>query len=192
MTRRIPPAAVRELLLAGGELALLDVREQGVHYRGHPFFACSLPLSRLELMVEDLVPRRTAPVVLLDSGTENLAERAAGKLATLGYTDLAIIENGCAGWQASGGELFSGVNVPSKAFGEFVEHRFETPRIPPDELQRLKDSGKRLVILDSRPFEEYHRMNIPGGIDVPGAELAYRVHDLAPDPATLVVVNCAA
>ena len=29
MTRRIPPAAVRELLLAGGELALLDAREQG-------------------------------------------------------------------------------------------------------------------------------------------------------------------
>ncbi len=34
-------------------------------------------------------------------------------------------------------------------------------------------------------------MNIPGGIDVPGAELAWRVHDLAPDPDTLVVVNCA-
>ena len=28
------PAALRERLLAGGELALLDVREQGVHYRG--------------------------------------------------------------------------------------------------------------------------------------------------------------
>lgn len=34
-------------------------------------------------------------------------------------------------------------------------------------------------------------MNIPGGIDAPGAELAYRVHDLAADPDTLVVVNCA-
>jgi rhodanese-related sulfurtransferase len=34
-------------------------------------------------------------------------------------------------------------------------------------------------------------MNIPGGINVPGAELAWRVHDLAPDPDTLVVVNCA-
>src|SRR5262245_3591452 len=34
-------------------------------------------------------------------------------------------------------------------------------------------------------------MNIPGGIDVPGAELAWRIHDLAPNPDTLVVVNCA-
>src|SRR3546814_14009942 len=40
-------------------------------------------------------------------------------------------------------------------------------------------------------MDEYHKMNIPGGIDVPGAELVYRVRDLAPDPDTLVVVNCA-
>jgi len=191
MTKTVTPAQVRELLLGGGELALLDVREQGVHYQGHPFYACSLPLSRLELMIEDLVPCRTVAVVLLDGGTEGLVERAAAKLGALGYTDVAILEGGCAGWQASGGELFSGVNVPSKAFGEFVEHHYQTPRIPPNALKRLQETGRQLVILDSRPFEEYHRMNIPGGMDVPGAELAYRVHDLAPDPATLVVVNCA-
>src|SRR5439155_10857323 len=70
-------------------------------------------------------------------------------------------------------------------------HHCETPRIAAQELKRLQESGTKLVILDSRPYEEYHRMNIPGGIDVPGAELAYRVHDLAPDRETLVVVNCA-
>ena len=42
------PAQLRARLLAREELALLDVREQGVHYTGHPFFACSLPLSRLD------------------------------------------------------------------------------------------------------------------------------------------------
>jgi rhodanese-related sulfurtransferase len=191
MTQRISAGRLRERLVEGSELALLDVREQGVHYQGHPFYACSLPLSRLELMVADLVPRRTALIVLLDGSDEGLAERAAGKLAALGYTDIVILAGGCAGWQAAGGELFSGVNVPSKAFGEFVEHHFGTPRIPPQELKRLKDSGTRLVVLDSRPYDEYHRMNIPGGVDLPGAELAYRVHDLAPDPDTLVVVNCA-
>jgi rhodanese-related sulfurtransferase len=186
----VTPAELRERLLSGAELALLDVREQGVHYKGHPFFASSLPLSKLELMVLDLVPRSSAPLVLLDGGSEGLAERARDKLAQLGYSNIAILEGGCAAWKATGGELFSGVNVPSKAFGEFIEHRFQTPRIPPAELKRLKDSGRKLVILDSRPWEEYHRMNIPGGIDVPGAELVYRVHDLA-GPDTLVVVNCA-
>jgi rhodanese-related sulfurtransferase len=185
------PAQLRERLLAGGELALLDVREQGVHYQGHPFFACSLPLSKLELMAFDLVPRRSAPLVLLDGGTEGLAERARSKLQALGYTDIEILEGGCAAWRDSGGELFSGVNVPSKAFGEFVEHHYGTPRIPPAELQRLREGGRKLVVLDSRPWEEYHRMNIPGGIDVPGAELVFRAPDLAPDADTLVVVNCA-
>ncbi len=182
---------VQTALAGSGELALLDVREQGVHYRGHPFFACSAPLSRLELMAGDLVPRRSVPVVVLDGGGEGLAEKAARKLAELGYTDVSILEGGCAGWKAAGGELFSGVNVPSKAFGEFVEHHYDTPRMPPAAVNELLSKNKKIVILDSRPFEEYHRMNIPGGVDVPGAELAYRVHDLAPDPDTLVVVNCA-
>ena len=187
----ISSVALKERLIAGVELALLDVREQGVHYQGHPFFACSLPLSRLELMVHDLVPRQSVPLVLLDGGNEGLAERAAAKLAGLGYTDIAILEGGCAGWKAAGGELFSGVNVPSKAFGEFIEHHYDTPRVPPAEIEQLIASGRKLVILDSRPYDEYHRMNIPGGIDAPGAELVYRVHDLVPDADTLVVVNCA-
>src|SRR5207237_10445296 len=94
-------------------------------------------------------------------------------------------------WKPPGAELFGGINVPSKAFGEFVEHHYETPRITGGELDRLRKTGKEMVILDSRPFEEYQRMCIPGGIDAPGAELAYRVHDAAPDPETVVVVNCA-
>jgi rhodanese-related sulfurtransferase len=189
--KRVSAKDLQQRLGDPAELALLDVREQGVHYRGHPFFACSAPLSRLELMIGDLVPRRSAPIVLLDAGNEGLSEQAAGRLAALGYSDVSILEDGCEGWKAGGGELFSGVNVPSKAFGEFVEHRYETPRVPPADLLRMLAEKRKMVILDSRPFEEYHRMNIPGAIDVPGAELAYRIHDLAPDPDTLIVVNCA-
>ena len=136
---RISAKRVSELLAGGGELALLDVREQGVHYRGHPFFACAAPLSRLELVIADLVPRKGAPIVLLDGGGEDepLAEKAAKKLSELGYWDVSILDGGCTGWKAAGLELFSGVNVPSKAFGEFVEHHYGTPRIPPAELKRL-------------------------------------------------------
>ena len=191
MTKKATFASVQAALAGSGELALLDVREQGVHYRGHPFFACSAPFSRLELMIGELVPRRSAPIVVLDGGAERLAEKAAARLAAMGYTDVALLEGGCAGWKAAGGELFSGVNVPSKAFGEFVEHRYETPRIPAEDLLRLKQEKRKLVVLDSRPYEEYHRMNIPDATDVPGAELVWRLHDLAPDPDTLVVVNCA-
>ena len=191
MTRQLSQAGMRELLSGPGEFAFLDVREQGVHARGHPFHACSAPLSHLETMVADLVPRRTVPVVLFDNGDEGLADRAAGRLADVGYADLSVLEGGCTGWEASGGELFSGVNVPSKAFGEYIEHRFQTPAIGPEELKAMLDRGEPVVVLDSRPYDEYHRMTIPRSIDVPGAELVYRVHDLLPDTDPLVVVNCA-
>ena len=188
--KKIAAQALQQRLAGKGEIALLDVREQGVHYKGHPFFACSAPLSRLELMIGDLVPRKTVRLVVLDGGGEGLAEKAQRKLSELGYTDVAVMEGGCQGWKAAGLELFSGVNVPSKAFGEFVEHHYATPRIAPGELKRLQQL-KKVVVVDSRPFEEYHRMNIPDGVDMPGAELVWRIHDLASSPDALVVVNCA-
>ena len=52
-------------------------------------------------------------------------------------------------------------------------------------------SATDMVVLDSRPFDEYSRVSIPTGVNVPGAELVLRVHDMAPLPDTLVVVNCA-
>ena len=102
--KQISAKDVTRLLQGKGELALLDVREQGVHYTGHPFFACSAPLSRLELMVHDLVPRRAAPVVVLDGDGEGLAEKAGERLARMGYIDVAVLEGGCAAWRATGGE----------------------------------------------------------------------------------------
>ena len=96
------------------------------------------------------------------------------------------------GWpDAAGFELFSGVNVPSKAFGEHVEHSYNTPSVSAEELHALIEKGTDMVVLDSRPFDEYQRVSIPTATNVPGAELVLRVHDLAPSPETLVVVNCA-
>ncbi len=190
MTKRIDAAALRGYLTAEGELAPLDVRDEIAFAAGHVLLARSVPVGRIDAVIDALVPRRATPIVLMDDA-DGLADRAAAPLAALGYTDVAALEGGIAAWKAAGLELFSGTNVPSKAFGELVEHRHHTPSISAEELQALKDKGTDLVILDSRPYVEYQRMAIPGGIDCPGAELAYRVHDIVPKPDTLVVVNCA-
>ena len=187
---------LRAMITDGGELGLFDPREEGVFARRHLLFACCLPLSHLEVRIGALAPRKSARIVLMDDGPEvntskSLAERAGDGLAAMGYSDLCMLEGGIKAWYRAGFELFSGVNVPSKAFGEFIEHEDATPRISAEELKTMLDSGEAPLILDSRPYREYHRMNIPGGIDTPGAELVYRFGDLAPDPNRLVVVNCA-
>src|SRR5438552_10527888 len=188
----VSPEEVRAMLRDGGEMAFLDVREEGVFSEeGHPFFANSLPLSRFELMIRDLVPRRLARIVVYDGGEEDLADRAATKLALMGYRNLALMAGGARAWAAAGYQLFTGINVPSKAFGELVEHRCETPHIAASELKRRIDAGDKVLVVDSRPIGEFCNMSIPGAFDCPGAELVYRVPDRVPSPDTLVVVNCA-
>ena len=157
MPDKVDARALKAMLADGRELALIDVREELVFSQNHLLFARSVPLSRLELRLARLVPRRTTRIVLCDDA-DGMAERAAGILARAGYTDVAVLDGGVAAWAAAGFELFSGVNVPSKAFGEFVEHASATPSIAADELDRLIRAGTDMVVLDSRPFDEYQRV----------------------------------
>ncbi len=182
---------LRAWLVDGDELALLDAREEGVFFQRHLFHAANVPLSTLELILGDLVPRLDTRVVWCDDGSSGLANRAAHRAAELGWTNQFVLTGGTPGWADNGGELYGGINVPSKAFGEFVEHTYGTPRLPADEVAALLDSGADVVVLDSRPLPEFRRMSIPTGVDCPGAELVHRVKELAPDPDTLVIVNCA-
>jgi rhodanese-related sulfurtransferase len=177
-------------LLDRAEIALVDVREEEPHARSHPLFAASLPFSRLELEAPSRLPRPAVPIVVFDDG-EGLAERAAARLTELGYSDVALLAGGLQGWREAGGELFRDVNVPSKAFGELVESVRHTPSLSAHELQALLDREAGVVVLDARRFEEFQTMNIPGSISVPGAELVLRARQLAPDPGTRIVVNCA-
>jgi len=174
----------------GKELALVDVREELTFSQNHLLWARNVPLSRLELRFARLVPRKSTRIVLCDDN-DGLAERAAVILAGAGYSDLSYLDGGVAAWEKAGFVSFSGVHVPSKAFGEFVEHDSGTPSVSATELDAMMRSGVDLKVLDSRPFNEYSHISIPTGINVPGAELVLKVRDVVPSPDTTIVVNCA-
>jgi rhodanese-related sulfurtransferase len=186
----LTPATVKTMLGDGEELALIDLREELTFSQNHLLWARSVPLSRIELRFARLVPRLTTRIVLCDDN-DGLVERAAEILRRAGYSDLAFLAGGIAAWEKAGLVTFSGVHVPSKAFGEFIEHASGTPNISAQELDALMRSGVDMVVLDSRPFDEYSRVSIPTSTNVPGAELVLRVRDIAPSPSTAIVVNCA-
>src|SRR5512147_2626067 len=187
--KRITARDLKAQLHDGGELALLDAREELPFGRRHLLMASCVPLSRLELLVDDLVPRRGARVIWCDDG-EGLAARAAERMSALGYHDVASLDGGIAAWEAAGFRIYSGVHVPSKAFAEVVEHEAGTPWISVQDLQVLIDRKANIAIYDSRSYEEYHNNSIPTAISVPGAELVYRFADLVPSPDTTIIVNC--
>jgi rhodanese-related sulfurtransferase len=188
-TKSITARELKAALHDGRELALLDAREEGAFGARHHLMATCVPLSRLELMLDDLVPRRAARVVWCDAG-EGIAARAAVRIAAFGYSDVAVLAGGLAAWEQEGFRLYSGIHVPSKAFAEVVEHEAKTPYISVNELKAMLDADADIAIYDSRSFEEYHNNSIPKALSVPGAELVYRFADLKPKPDTLVVVNC--
>ena len=189
--KRVSAKQLKTMLHDGSEFALLDVREAGQFGESHMLFATPCPYSRLELEIVTLVPRKAAAIVLTDDGALGVAERAAQRLAAMGYSDFAVVDGGNQAWAAAGHALFAGVNVPSKTFGELVEHAYHTPRITAQELVRMKAAGEDFVIFDGRPVNEHHKMTIPGSTCVPNAELPLRVPAMVKNPKTKIIVNCA-
>jgi rhodanese-related sulfurtransferase len=186
----IDVVTARAWLADGGEIAFIDLREEGPHCDGHPLLAVSLPYSRLELDVLRLVPRKSTRIVLVD-GNDGVADKAARRLAPLGYDNVSSVAGGVAAWSMAGYPLFPSSNVPSKGFAEIVEIASHTPHVTAAELDALRRDGVKHVVLDSRTVEEFNRFHVPGAQTCPGAELVYRFADLVPDPDTLVVVSCA-
>ncbi|MBN9411948.1 MAG: sulfurtransferase [Burkholderiales bacterium] len=185
----LTPAALKHRLEAPDELALIDVSEEGEFGMGHLLRAVNVPYSRLELLIRPLVPRLDCPIVLVDQSNAVTA-RAARRLEALGYRNLSVLQGGTEAWAAAGFELFRGVYVPSKAFGEWVEHAFDTPSIDAHTLSALLAQGEDIAVLDPRTVAEHAARHIPTAIACPGAELLYRFRDLVPSRDTLVVVAC--
>ena len=186
----LAPGVLRQWILDGQELAIVDAREDGEFGAEHLFWAVPLGMAHRETRAAALLPRKTVRICVTDDGGP-LAPRLATWLESQGYTDVSYLAGGTKAWADAGNVVFSGMNVPSKAFGEWVEHHYGTESVDAPELKQWIDSGRNMIVLDSRTQEEFTRMSIPTGIPMPGAELAYRIGDLAPDPETLVVVNCA-
>ena len=191
-TADIDSHTLKRWLHDGSEIALLDVREHGQYGESHLFYAAPVPYSRLEADIVRLAPRRGVRVVVYDEGgADDTAARAAHALRDLGYSQVHRLAGGIDQWRRDGYAAFAGVNVPSKTFGELAEEVFHTPRIGARELAERQRRGDNLIVLDGRPYAEYQKMSIPGGVCCPNGELALRAHTLARDPNTTIVVNCA-
>ena len=131
--------------------------------------------------------QREVPVVVYDEGGEARGVRCE-TLTHLGYTKVSILDGGLTAWRREGREIVSGVNVPSKAFGEQVHHDRNVPDLAPEELKALIDAtrsndsrranaGRVRQVLHSRRF------NVPGG------DLILWADELRNKPT--VIVNCA-
>jgi rhodanese-related sulfurtransferase len=182
--------ALKRLIDEAESCALLDIREPGEYNSGHIPGATSLPRRDIEFRIARLVPVRSTCTVIV-GGSDERSSLAAKTLRLLGYENVFELERGFSSWIASARPKATGVNVPSKDFGERIHLEEEVPEIEPERLHKLVDEGVRVVVLDVRTPDEYGRFCIPGGLNVPGGDLILWAADLRKDPETKVVINCA-
>jgi rhodanese-related sulfurtransferase len=173
------------------EIALFDVREHGQYGESHLFLASSVPYSRLEYEVARLAPRKSVRLVVYDNNGAGVSVQAAKALIQQGYQDIYMLSGGTQGWQDAGFNLFSGVNLPSKTFGELVEHQCHTPRVSADDLMKMMVDREDFIILDGRPQSEFKKMSIPGAECCPNGELAYRIKTHVRNQDSKIIINCA-
>jgi rhodanese-related sulfurtransferase len=183
-------AELSQLMASNALHAVFDVRERGEYNARQISFATSLPRSQIEFRIAELVPDPAIPAVVYDEGGERAA-LAAQTLADLGYPSVSVLNGGLAAWEREKLPVVSGVNVPSKAFGERVQEEQAVPDISPEDLKRLLDARSNVVVFDVRTPEEYGRFCIPGGLNVPGGDLILWADALKRRPDTQFIVNCA-
>ena len=173
------------------EIALFDVREHGQYGESHLFLATSVPYSRLEFDAARLAPRKSVRLVVYDDTGSGVSIRAAKALEKQGYQDIYVLSEGTLGWKNAGFNLFAGVNLPSKTFGELVEHQCHTPRVSAHDLVKMMDDEDDFIVLDGRPQSEFKKMSIPGALCCPNGELAYRIKSHVNNTNTKIIINCA-
>ncbi|MGB7947374.1 MAG: rhodanese-like domain-containing protein, partial [Candidatus Binatia bacterium] len=170
--------------------AVFDVRERGEFNDSQIAGATSLPRSQIEFRIAELVPDPKILIVVYDEN-EGRAPLAARTLAEYAYENVSILEGGLPAWREHDFPTVSGVNVPSKAFGERVRHESAVPEITAEELRRLQEQSADLLIFDVRTPEEYGRFCIPGGNNIPGGDLILWAEALKKKPESTIVINCA-
>ncbi|WP_416414314.1 rhodanese-like domain-containing protein [Pantoea sp. App145] len=187
----VNPLAIRQQLASGEEVAFIDIREAGEYGNGHALLAVNLPWSELEFRVGQLIPRLSTPIIVQDEVGDERAVTAAQRLQQLGYQDIRLAQGGVQGWQQAGYPLFHGVNVPSKAFSEWIEREAHTPTLNAETLAEWQQQNKPHLLLDGRTPEEFQQFHIPGAINCPNGELVSWVSAYAAKPALPIVITCA-
>jgi rhodanese-related sulfurtransferase len=171
--------------------ALLDVRQPPETSAGHIPGATTVPLGELDLRLPALLPVTTAPVIVVDGSGDGRAALAAQLLVRHGCHDVHVLEGGMARWQADGGEVATGRNVPSKRFGEELLAALDGSRmfVDPDELASQLEGPDAPIVFDVRTPEEHRREHVPGARNVPGFAVVAAAAAL-PDPTRPIVVHC--
>jgi len=109
MNKTVTRSALRDKLDSGHKPLLIEALPAKYFQQAHLPGAINIPHDAIELLAPQVLPDRDAEIVVY-CASENCknSDIAAQRLATLGYSNVAVYLGGKADWQANGLPLESG------------------------------------------------------------------------------------
>ncbi len=96
--KEITPGQLKQMLDAGEDLTIVDIRERDEWVQGHIPDALFIPRGYLELQIEQYQPDRSKPIVVYCAGGVRSA-LAARNLKEMGYENVISLLGGFNGWK---------------------------------------------------------------------------------------------
>lgn len=165
-----------------GEFTILDVRTVQEFEEAHIPSAINIPEKSFAKTAEDRLPDKKRLLVMYCSGVKCGKSTRTAKIAlNMGYSNIAIYNDGFPVWEEKGYKFVPGPNY---------EKKIETTKISPTDLKQLIDAGlKDVIIIDARDESEYREGHIPTAINIPASSIAAKQDSLPKDKTLVIYCN---
>jgi len=136
--------AAEAVALARDGYRVIDVREQGEWDAGHVAGATLLPLADVPQRIAEVVPDKTAPL-LLHCAVGGRSARAAGWLAQMGYTNVVSMKAPIGHWKEQGGTWEEPVQLLTPAQQRRYSRHLLIPEVGQEGQRKLLDAKVLLI-----------------------------------------------
>ncbi len=164
------------------DFMLIDTRSKEEYQEAHIINAINISEKQFEQMAPEIIKGKDKMLIFYCSGVKCGKSKRTAKIAQkMGYTNLAIYNDGFPVWEERGYKI-----VPGPSY----EAKIETTKIKPEELKKIFESGaKDYVLIDARDETEFKEGHIPSAINIPANTIASRQDILPKDKKIIVYCN---
>lgn len=161
------------------EFILVDARTKEEYQEAHLVTAINVPEKQFEELVSTLPADKKSLLVFYCNGSKcGKSKRTAKKATALGYTNIAIYNEGFPVWEEKNLTIVAGPEYGKK---------IETTKLKPVEVKQMIDEKRDdYVLIDVRDAAEYKEGHIATAINIP-AEIFASKQDILPKEKKIIV-----
>ncbi|AJY68748.1 rhodanese-like domain-containing protein [Geobacter sulfurreducens] len=164
------------------DFLLIDARTPEEYAEAHIVGAVNVPEKTFDSASAQLPADKAKLIVFYCNGIKcGKSKRVAKKVEPLGYTTIAVYNEGMPVWEERGLPIVKGASYGKK---------IETTKVPAAELDRMIRSGSQdYILIDVRDEMEFEEGHIPTAINIPAEQLAARSDQLPKEKKIIVYCN---